>query len=81
MCGNGTKGLGVDCLGTRQDQRGFPSRGWDAVLDCTGVEQVRYPRFGRLLAPKGAEAVGASELEQGVCDTVRTDRDDGYLCW
>jgi hypothetical protein len=60
---------------------GIPFTGWDAALDCGGVEQGRHPRFGRLLAPKGAEAVDASELEQGVCDTARTDRDDGYLCW
>src|SRR5271170_1220828 len=75
-CGNGTKVLRVDCLGTRRDQRG-----WDVVLDGTGAELGRYWAPGLLLAPERAETVGASEVPQGVCDTARTDRDGGCPCW
>lgn len=48
--------------------------------DETGRERAPFGVQSGRLAPRGAEAVGANEWAQGVCDTVRTDRDGGYPC-
>jgi hypothetical protein len=75
MCGNGTKGLRVDCLGTQRDLQGLASGCGQDWKRQAGIRRWSLP-----LAPKGEEAGGASELAQGACDTARRDRDGGYLC-